>query len=195
MGVWEWTITLNTDKCTPGGCGCVLFVCVCVCVCMLVFVCVNVHVRVCVCVCVSQRHVTYPFWPRTARGSGCGRTGPWSVTARRGESTAAALAEPASSTAPHGERSSGCLFHHLLGRRTYYTAAALFAQTARTREIHTILAFPEQKSKCVQAQRCGCWDAHSWLSTLHVDCQRWNAQGDAPGQKDRPRHKLTSSVT
>ncbi len=52
---------------------------------------------------------------------GCERTGPWSaeVTAgggRGGESTAAALAEPASSTAPHGERSSGCLHRHLEGR-------------------------------------------------------------------------------
>lgn len=33
--------------------------------------------------------------------------------------TAAVLAEPASSTAPHGERSAGCLCHHLQDGRTH----------------------------------------------------------------------------
>lgn len=45
---------------------------------------------------------------------------PWSAAGRRRKSTAAVLAEPASSTAPHGEWSAGCLYRHLQDRRTHY---------------------------------------------------------------------------
>lgn len=64
---------------------------------------------------------THPCGRRRGRWSGPGRAGPRSAAGRPRESTAAVLAEPASSTAPHGECSDGCLYHHLRDRRAHCT--------------------------------------------------------------------------
>lgn len=44
--------------------------------------------------------------------------------------TAAVLAEPASSTAPHGERSAGCLCHHLQDGRTHSSTGRVTVTSA-----------------------------------------------------------------
>ena len=63
---------------------------------------------------------THPSGGQRGCWPGWRRAVPWSAAGRRRKSTAAVLAEPASSTAPHGEWSAGCLYRHLQDRRTRY---------------------------------------------------------------------------